>query len=621
MKPENDNLEPNISRLLKLTGEQDRPSRAFTDSLIQDAMQELNASGADQVREGGHKIMRRKRVRFLSCAAAVLIGCALLGGIMLPSLNRVREAGRVAPLSTTLPEPWYDTGVAYDVGPEGTYAYSPESMVAYSETRMTYSPGWQNVAIPGQTPAHGGTVPPNGEDVDAMFFENYGVNPFVDTEDDHLSTFAADVDTASYAVVRAYLQDGHAVPKDSVRVEEFVNTFDYGYAAPQEDAFAVYMEAAPWSFGQGRKHSYLLRIGLKAREVSAEERKPAILTFVIDVSGSMDREDRLGLVKQSLRLLVHQLKPNDQIGIAVYGSRGMKVLDHIGLDQKGDILAVIDALQTEGSTNAEEGIRIGYDMAHKAFKQGCINRVILCSDGVANVGNTGTEDILDVIKDKAEKGITLSTLGFGMGNYNDVLMEKLGDKGDGYYAYIDTITQAKRLFGENLVGSLQVVAREVKIQVDFNPAVVRSYRLIGYENRAVPDERFRDDSYDGGELGAGHSATALYEVKLWADKQGTLATTHIRYKDADTQEVSEFKRPLSMDELKAEFAETSQPFRLAATVAEFAEILRQSYWAQGADLGTVLTQAQSLSREYGSDTNVIELVDLIAKAGSLKPEE
>jgi Ca-activated chloride channel homolog len=615
MKPQNDNLEPNISRLLKLTSEQDRPSRAFTDSLIQDALQELSASDADQLREGGHKIMRRKRVRFLSCAAAVIIGCALLGGIVLPSLSRVRPQ-RVARLSTTPPESWYDMEVAHDVGPGGTYPSGPGSMLASQGYKN--GPPLQNVAISGPAPAHGGTVPPNGEDVDAMFFENYGVNPFVDTEDDHLSTFAADVDTASYAVMRAYLQDGHAVPKESVRVEEFVNTFDYGYAVPRENVFAVYMEAAPWSFGQARKHSYLLRIGLKAREVSAKERKPAILTFVIDVSGSMDREDRLGLVKQSLRLLVDQLQPSDQIGIAVYGSRGMKVLDHTGLGQKGDILNAIDALQTAGSTNVEEGIRIAYDMAQRAFRKGYINRVILCSDGVANVGSTGTEAILDVIKGKAEKGVTLSALGFGMGNYNDVLMEKLGDKGDGYYAYIDTIAQAKRLFGRNLAGSLQVMAREVKIQVDFNPAVVRSYRLLGYENRAVPDTRFRDDSYDGGELGAGHATTALYEIKLWADKQGTLATTHVRYRDADTQETTELKRPLSTDELKAEFAKTSRPFRLAATVAEFAEILRQSYWAQGADLGTVLTQAQALSREYGSDAEVIELVDLIAKAGSLK---
>jgi Ca-activated chloride channel family protein len=615
MKPENDNLEPNISRLVKLTGEQDRPSQAFTDSLIQDAMQELTKSGADQVREGGHKIMRRKRVRFLSCAAAVLIGCAFLGVIMVPSLNRRREVCSTGPVGVNLPQPWYDTGVAYDVGPGGTYAYAPEAMKAF-DGGGAYSPVLQHIAV--QTPAHGGAVPPNGEDVDAMFFENYGVNPFVDTEDDRLSTFAVDVDTASYAVVRAYLQDGHMPSKDSVRVEEFVNTFDYGYAAPGQGKFAVYMEAAPWSFGQGRKRSYLLRIGLKAKEVSEQERKPAVLTFVIDVSGSMDREDRLGLVKQSLRILVDQLRPDDQIGIAVYGSRGMKVLDHTGLDQKGDILAAIDALQTEGATNAEEGIRIGYDMAHKAFKQGYINRVILCSDGVANVGSTGAEDILEVIREKTEKGITLSALGFGMGNYNDVLMEKLGDKGDGHYAYVDTIAQAKRLFGENLAGTLQVVARDVKIQVDFNPAVVRSYRLIGYENRAVPDEKFRDDTQDGGEVGAGHSATALYEVKLWEDKQGTVATTHIRYKDADTQEVTEFKRPLSTDELKGEYAACSRPFRLAATVAEFAEILRQSYWAQGAELGDVLTQAQALSREYGSDTDVIELVDLIAKAGSLK---
>jgi len=465
--------------------------------------------------------------------------------------------------------------------------------------------------------AHGGTVPPNGEDVDAMFFKNYGVNPFIDTEDDHLSTFATDVDTGSYTVCRGYLQDGHLPPDDAVRVEEFVNYFDYGYAAPQEDVFAVYAAAAPWQFGEGRKNSYLLRLALKAQQISKENRKPAILTFVIDVSGSMNRENRLGLVKKCLRMLVRQLKPEDRIGIAVYGSRGRKVMGHKDLDEKDDILAAIELLQAEGSTYAEEGIRIGYEMAEKAYKKGYINRVILCSDGVANVGQTGADDILEVIKKKAAKGVTLSSLGFGMGNYNDVLLERLGDKGNGYYAYIDTIAEAKRLFEENLTGTLQVVARDVKVQVDFNSDIVRSYRLIGYENRDVPDDKFRDDKYDGGEVGAGHSVTALYELKLWPGKSGTVATTYVRYKDPDTRAVTEFKSSIATGQFNESFNESSDEFVLAATVGEFAEILRKSYWAKGAKLDTVLERAQKLSDRFKGDTNVIELVDLISKARNL----
>jgi len=472
-------------------------------------------------------------------------------------------------------------------------------------------------ALGGYPMAHGGTTPPNGEDVDAMFFKNYGVNPFIDTEDDHLSTFATDVDTGSYTIVRGFLQDGHLPPEKAVRVEEFVNYFKYDYPAPQEDVFAVYAEAAPWKFGTGRKNSYLLRLGLKAKQVSEENRKPANLTFVIDVSGSMNREDRLGLVKKCLRMLVERLKEQDRVGIAVYGSRGRKVMGQKGLNEKAEILAAIESLHASGSTYAEEGIRIGYEMAEEAYKDGFINRVILCSDGVANVGRTGADDILEVIKKKAERGITLSAIGFGMGNYNDVLLERLGDKGNGHYVYIDTIAEARRIFEDNLTGTLQVVARDVKVQVDFNPDVVRSYRLIGYENRDVPDEKFRDDKYDGGEVGAGHSVTALYELKLWPDKKGTVATTYVRYKDAESTTVTEFDNSIGTSDFGGNFDSSSREFRFAATVAEFAEILRKSYWAKGATLDIVLERAQQLSREFKDNADVIELADLISKAKQL----
>jgi Ca-activated chloride channel family protein len=288
-----------------------------------------------------------------------------------------------------------------------------------------------------------------------------------------------------------------------------------------------------------------------------------------------------------------------------------------GLDEKAEILAAIDSLGAGGSTYAEEGIRIGYDMAESAYRKGFINRVILCSDGVANVGQTGADDILKVIKAKAEKGITLSAIGFGMGNYNDVLMERLGDKGNGHYTYIDTIAEAKRVFEDNLTGTLQVIARDVKAQVDFNPEVVRSYRLIGYENRDVPDDKFRDDKYDGGEVGAGHSVTALYELKLWPDKKGTVATTYVRYKAPDTMAVTEFKSSIGTDEFTKGLDYASRDFRLATTVGEFAEILRRSYWAKGATLDSVIERAQKLSKEFKGDADVIELADLISKARRL----
>jgi len=530
----------------------------------------------------------------------------------------VSSADRVKYARTSAVEDAVKLGIA---GPADKSLSERSLNSAYAPTRP--SGVVQCFPLPGEPArrypmAHGGTTPPNGEDVDAMFFKNYGVNPFVDTEDDHLSTFATDVDTGSYTVVRGYLHDGHLPPNDAVRVEEFVNYFKYGYPAPQGDDFAVYMEAAPWTFGEGRKNSQLLRIGLKARQISDENRRPAVLTFVIDVSGSMGREDRLGLVKKSLRMLVENLRPDDKIGIAVYGSRGRKLMDHKGLDEKSGILAIIESLSPSGSTYAEEGIRIGYEMAEKAFKQGRINRVILCSDGVANVGQTGADDILKIIKEKAQKGITLSAVGFGMGNYNDVLMEQLGDKGNGYYAYVDTITEAKRLFEDNLTGTLEVVAKDVKVQVDFNPDVVRSYRLIGYENRDVPDDKFRDDKYDGGEIGAGHSTTALYELKLWPKKKGTIATTFVRYKAPQTDDVTEFKSFIATTDLKDSFDDSSKQFRLAATAAEFAEILRESYWAKGATLEPVLKNAQRLAEAFEGDADVIELADLVSKAGQFR---
>ncbi len=623
MKLKENNLEKNISRLVKLSGDSNSPSRAFTESLIDDAVGELTKPAAGQEQEERNKTTKTKWLKIFAYAASILIVCSVLIGLTAPSLQRVKSLGysyRHISMSDVEKKITNSIGneaknVISQVGnksagrPGSSDQFRVSPPVSYCKS---FEPSPHHYPM-----AHGGTTPPNGEDVDAMFFNNYGVNPFIDTEDDHLSTFATDVDTGSYTVVRGYLLDGHIPPDEAVRVEEFVNYFKYNYPAPQEDVFAVYAEASPWKFGPARKNSFLLRLGLKAKQVSEENRKPAILTFVIDVSGSMSRENRLGLVKKCLRMLIERLKEQDQIGIAVYGSRGRKVMDYKGLDEKDEILAVIESLHAEGSTYAEEGIRIGYEMAEKAYKKGFINRVILCSDGVANVGQTGADDILEVIKQKADKGITLSAIGFGMGNYNDVLMERLGDKGNGHYIYIDTIAEAKRIFADNLTGVLQVIARDVKIQVDFNPEVVRSYRLLGYENRDVPDDKFRDDKYDGGEVGAGHSVTALYELKLWPEKSGTVATTFVRYKDADTWEATEFNSSIAAKDFNKSFEDSSKEFRLAATVAEFAEILRKSYWAKDATLDSVLEHAQQLSSKFKNDSDVIELTDLISKAKQL----
>lgn len=464
---------------------------------------------------------------------------------------------------------------------------------------------------------HGGTANVNAEAYSGMFFEHYGVNPFVDTDEDHLSTFAIDVDTASYTLTRSYINRGSLPPKKAVRVEEFVNYFKYFYRPPESDAFAIYIEGAPSKFGNTPKHK-MLKIGLKGKVVKAKDRKPAVLTFVIDVSGSMGRENRLGLVKRALHMLVGQLGEGDRIGIVVYGTNARVITKPLDMEYRDALLDAIDRLRSEGSTNAEQGLLFGFQMARDFYREGHINRLILCSDGVANNGVTDAQGILKKVKGYAGDGIYLSTIGFGMGNYNDVLMEKLADKGNGNYAYVDDLDEAKRVFVENLTGMLQVIAKDVKIQVDFNPEVVRSYRLLGYENRDIADDKFRDDTVDAGEVGAGHSVSALYELKLHDTARGKLATVSLRYKDPDSSEVSEVSREVQASALADSFGEASENFRLAAAVAEFAEILRESYWARGSKLSGVLELAKSLAPEFDNRKDVVEFADLVARAKQLK---
>jgi Ca-activated chloride channel family protein len=466
-------------------------------------------------------------------------------------------------------------------------------------------------------PAHGGNTPPNGAAVDAMFFKHYGVNPFVATEDDHLSTFAIDCDNGSYTMTRAYLNDGNLPPDEAVRVEEFVNNLKYDYKYPRHQAFAVDLQGAPSRFG---KNYQLLKIGIVGKKVDPENRQDANLVFVVDCSGSMDREDRLGLVRRSLRMLVDNLTTRDNVGIVIYGSQAFVALEPTSIRYRDRIIAAIEQLYPSGSTNAEAGIRLGYQMADRCFERGAINRIILCSDGVANVGQTGADDIFSEIKRYADRGITLSAIGFGMGNYNDVLMEQLGDKGNGYYAYVDGWDEARRVFMENLTGTLQVIARDVKIQVDFNPDVVERYRLIGYENCDVADDQFRDDKVAGGAIGSGHTVTALYELKLKDDATGDLGTVFVRYKDPDNFAVSEVVERINRYVFRSSFASATSDFQLAAAAAEFAEILRGSYWAKGSHLRDVLRVVQTVEREKNSD-QVMELMDLIAKADRLKGDK
>ena len=467
--------------------------------------------------------------------------------------------------------------------------------------------------------------PPNSAAYHDVFFKDTGTNPFIDTEDDKFSTFGMDVDTASYTVTRRYLRDGYLPPSEAIRVEEFVNALDYNYAPPTDDAFAIHLEGAPSKFGEG-KRLRLLRIGVQGRVIPDADRKDAILTFVVDVSGSMDQENRLGLVKGALTLLLEQLRPSDKVGIVVYGSDARVVLPHTSIVNREHILTAIRALAPEGATNAEAGLRRGYKLATQNANPDYINRVILCSDGVANVGHTGPDAILKEIRTYLKKGVTLTTVGFGMGNYNDVLMEQLANNGNGSYAYVDTINEAKRLFVENLTGTLQVIAKDAKIQVEFNPETVSRFRLLGYENRRLAHEDFRNDTVDAGEVGAGHSVTALYEIKLHPTAVGKLATVSIRHEDPDTGHVTEVNESIATDALKGTFEEATPTFQLAASVAEFAEILRGSFWAQKGSLEDVcqtlegvLPHLETKTREHRLRNE--ELLSLVRKAHRLKAEK
>jgi len=467
---------------------------------------------------------------------------------------------------------------------------------------------------------------PNGEPFDAMYFEHYGTNPFVMTEEDALSTFALDVDEASYTLARSYLERGELPPADAIRVEEFVNYFEQDYMDCDDENLCIRIDGAPSPFGEGY---HLLRVGVQAKTISRSERLPANLIFVIDTSGSMNRENRLELVKRALGILLDELEDSDTVGIVEYGSHARVVLEPTAVEDRHRIERALQRMNAGGSTNVEAGLWLGYEMAARQDYGDTNTRIILCSDGVANTGETQAEKILERVRLESDRGIALSTIGFGMGNYNDVLMEKLADKGDGNYHYVDELDEAARVFRENLTGMLQTVARDAKVQVAFDPESVLRWRLIGYENRDIADEDFRDDSVDAGELGSGHQSTALYEVKLSdqvlevlerrRDKKALpLGEVFLRYEHPMRSKraglVEELNLPIDLRDLGASFDRADPGLRRAALAAEFAEILRESYWARGSEFEDLIPLAKSLLHESRHDEQTGELHDLIQRA-------
>jgi Ca-activated chloride channel family protein len=420
-------------------------------------------------------------------------------------------------------------------------------------------------------------------------------NEFVTPKDNPLSTLSIDVDTASYSNVRRFLDEEIRPPAGAIRTEELINYFRYNYPQPTgEDPFSVNLEVsrAPWN-----PERELVRIGLKGRELAAEERGPANLVFLIDVSGSMDEPNKLPLLQRSLSALVENLSNEDRVAIVTYaGSSGLVLAPTEGA-KKREILEAITNLRAGGSTHGSEGIRLAYETAREHFREDGNNRVILCTDGDFNVGVTNESELQKLIEKERESGVFLSVLGFGTGNLNDSTMELLANKGNGNYAYIDSISEGRKVLVEQMGSTLFTIAKDVKIQVEFNPARVAGYRLIGYENRLLAKEDFNDDKKDAGEIGAGHTVTALYEIipagqavpgspsvdplKYQRPEEGSasasneLLTVKLRYKAPDGEKSKLIEIPLMADDIPA-FVAASEDFRFASAVAAFGMKLRGS---------------------------------------------
>lgn len=477
--------------------------------------------------------------------------------------------------------------------------------------------------------------------------ERYGRfadNPFIAVGEQPLSTFSIDVDTASYANVRRFLAAGRRPPRDAVRIEELVNYFRYDYPQPTGDRpFSVSLEAAacPWRVGHR-----IVRVGLAGRDVERDARPAGNLVFLVDVSGSMNQPNKLPLVKQALTMLVAELSENDHVAIVTYAGNAGLVLPSTSGDRKDEIRRAIDALQAGGSTHGSAGITLAYEQAAERFIEGGANRVILCTDGDLNVGVTSDEALVELIRKQARGGTFLTVLGFGDGNLQDEKLEKLADNGNGVYATIDGVREARKVLVEQLTGSTITIAKDVKIQVEFNPAQVARYRLLGYENRMLAAQDFRDDTKDAGEIGAGHTVTALYEVVLTGEEAAAAAgrgAEPLKYQPAPAQAAAEpvtdgpasrelltvklrWKKPegdtselleVPLEGPGGAFDAASADLRFAAAVAAFGMILRGSEHKGTATLPLVADIAGSA---LGGDAGGYraEFLDLVRRAQAVE---
>jgi Ca-activated chloride channel family protein len=455
-------------------------------------------------------------------------------------------------------------------------------------------------------------------------------NIFLDALKNPLSTFSIDVDTASYANVRRFINTNQYPYKDAVRIEEMINYFSYDYPLPKKtQPFAIYTEISgcPWN-----PDHRLIHIGLQGKMLESKHLPPSNLVFLLDVSGSMEPANKLPLLKKAFKLLVNELGEKDRVSIVVYAGAAGLVLPSTPANQKDKIFAALDRLSAGGSTAGGAGIQLAYKVAWENFIPDGNNRIILATDGDFNVGVSSTSELVREIEEKREKGIFLTILGFGMGNYKDGRMEQIADKGNGFYHYIDNLLEAKKVFVNDMRGTLFTIAKDVKIQVEFNPAKVKAYRLIGYENRMLKKEDFADDTKDAGELGAGHTVTALYEViphgskeevpvvgdlkyqvikidpKAYRSKE--ILTVKLRYKKPDGKKSQLLEIPLADKNIA--LAKASENFKFSAAVAEFGMLLRDSEFKGQSSYEDVLKLAQQGKGQdrHGYRTEFIKLVEM-----------
>jgi len=507
-----------------------------------------------------------------------------------------------------------------------------EAEAGYASDQAMMSPP---MPVTGAMPPQAAPQPMPG-DVDTERYEDVEPNPVKLVAEEPVSTFSIDVDTASYANVRRYLNNGVLPPKDAVRIEELVNYFDYAYPLPEAggDPFSTSVSLAPSPWAEGRE---LIQIGVQGYDIEPAERPPLNLTLLIDVSGSMSAENKLPLAKKAIGMLVDQLGEADHVSIAVYAGAAGEVLPPTPGSEKGKILAAFETLEAGGSTAGGEGLRLAYALAERNLDPDGVNRVMLLTDGDFNVGINDPERLEDFVSRKRETGIYLSVLGFGEGNYNDALMQKIAQTGNGMASYVDTLNEARKVLNDDLTSNLFPIADDVKIQVEFNPAAIAEYRLIGYETRLLNREDFNNDAVDAGEIGAGASVTAIYEVTPVGSPARLIdasryqpapeasgnadeyAFLKLRYKAPGAETSTLLTRPIIVSDRAASLSEAPGWARFATAVAGYGQLLRgDPYTAPNWGYDQVIELAQSAKGEdrFGYRAEFINLARLAKTAAA-----